>query len=581
MSKRPTSPDERVLPHNLDAEKAVLAACLINNALYVQARAIVEPSHFFRDAHATIFAAIGDVLEGRHSVADPVTLSEHLRRAGTLDTVGGPAYISGLLDGRAKSANVEHYAQIVRGQWILRGMIAVGTSLVSGAYEGADIDALVRQADSSLAAAQAHIAPRSIRERVFRNLGDQRYAIDFLPAGITLEVDRLRRERNELVGELSVKLAGALPDAVTIDGILSAGDFNFSSTAARTTRAKLLKDRGGNSVDWFGLLEEFCVKVMRAEREGAPAIILADQEPPDESTEAWQFEGFPVLQRLPMVLYADSGGGKSLFAMWIAGQLAKLLEAEGKTVIYADWELDIREHRKRFGRLFPMMPKSLLYVRCERSLKHEVDRLHRLMLSHQAAYIICDSIGFALDGGAETHEAATEYFRALRRLPIGSLNLAHIPKQYDDGREAQIFGSTFFRAGGRSIYFLEKVKAQSSKEVKMGLFHKKTNIGELNKPQGFRFKFHANRTTVDAFNVETEDELAAAMPLSDRIRLHLRDGAQQVKQLADSLGVQQDSIRKTLARNTKMFVKIGNRIALRATHEEDSDGRPTAAPELF
>lgn len=279
-----------------------------------------------------------------------------------------------------------------------------------------------------------------IKQRIFRDRGEQRYSLELLPAGVEFFVDRLRRERHELTGELIVSLQQPLPGARTVDGVLSAGDFNFSSVQARSTRAKLLAERANIAgVDWYGFLEEFCLKTIQAERSGKPAVVLADiplsaDDDPDEGQ--WLVDGFPVLKELPMVLFGDSGSGKSYFVLWLAGKLAQM----GVNVLYADWEFSEREHRKRLQRLFQPMPKGIFYVRCDTPLAHQADRLHKVIREHACQFLICDSIGFAGDGPAESQETAAKYFKALRQLRVGSLNIAHIPKQSDDGREASIFG---------------------------------------------------------------------------------------------------------------------------------------------
>ena len=323
-----------------------------------------------------------------------------------------------------------------------------------------------------------------IAERIFRERGDQRYSLELMPAGITIEVDRLRREHREMVGELTVSVNGSFPKARSVGGIISIADFNFSSAMARTTRAKLLAERSqAGSLDWYGFLEEFSLKVMDAERKGQPAIVLADEPDTPEAADTWEVDGFPILRDLPMVLFGSGSSGKSYFAMWLAGRLA----ARGIPVLYADWEFSIRDHRRRFGRLFQPMPPCLFYVRCDRPIKDEIERLTRLVRLHACQYIVCDSMVFALEGAAEGSEQAGIYFRALRQLRIGSLNLAHIAK--GDAEEETPFGSVFFSNGARSVWYSHRAQQSPFGLLRMGLYHRKTNVGEILKPRGFQFKF--------------------------------------------------------------------------------------------
>ena len=85
---------------------------------------------------------------------------------------------------------------------------------------------------------------------VFTGDGCDRYQLVFPHSGIQFEVDRLRRQRNELIGELTVRCD--LPGARAVNGCLTVGDFNFSSVRARSDRAKLA-DRSGEH-DGSGLV---------------------------------------------------------------------------------------------------------------------------------------------------------------------------------------------------------------------------------------------------------------------------------------------------------------------------------------
>ena len=113
---------DRTLPHNLEAEKCVLGAILINNHSFNQAAEVIDAQDFFRDAHRRIFEKMV-ALTDRSEPVDLVTLKNELARAGELDDVGGPAYIAALTDGVPRSANVEYYARIVKERSTLRRLI--------------------------------------------------------------------------------------------------------------------------------------------------------------------------------------------------------------------------------------------------------------------------------------------------------------------------------------------------------------------------------------------------------------------------------------------------------------------------
>jgi replicative DNA helicase len=140
----------RTLPHNLDAEKSVLGAILINNEAFNHAAELIDARDFFRDAHRRIFDRMVTLSE-RGDAIDFVTLKEELGRAGELEEVGGPAYIASLADGVPKSANIEYYARIVKEKSTLRSLIHSANRIIADAYEAEqEPDLLLDEAERAI-----------------------------------------------------------------------------------------------------------------------------------------------------------------------------------------------------------------------------------------------------------------------------------------------------------------------------------------------------------------------------------------------------------------------------------------------
>jgi replicative DNA helicase len=191
MPEVATAP-ERTLPHNLEAEKSVLGAVLIHNDAFNNAAELIDSRDFFRDAHRRIFDKMVALSE-RGDAIDLVTLKEELQRAGELDEVGGPAYIASLADGVPRSANVEHYARIVKEKATLRSLIHSANRIIAEAYQAEeDADQILDGAEKEIfAIAEGRISAgftplRDLVQSSFatiEKLQEQRNAITGVPSG--------------------------------------------------------------------------------------------------------------------------------------------------------------------------------------------------------------------------------------------------------------------------------------------------------------------------------------------------------------------------------------------------------------
>jgi replicative DNA helicase len=151
---------DRTLPHNLEAERSVLGAILLHNEAFNHAAEVIDAADFYRDAHRRIFDKMVRLSE-RGGAIDLVTLKEELGRSGELDEVGGPAYITALVDGVPRSMNVEHYARIIKEKATLRSLIFSANKILATAYEGEeDADVILDQAEHAIFA----IADDKIRD---------------------------------------------------------------------------------------------------------------------------------------------------------------------------------------------------------------------------------------------------------------------------------------------------------------------------------------------------------------------------------------------------------------------------------
>lgn len=394
-------------------------------------------------------------------------------------------------------------------------------------------------------------------ENQFEALGTDRYRLHIPAFLITIEVDRLRRERQELFGELAV-LSG-LPGARTTGGALSIADFNLSSARARQDRAKLLAQRSQTeTLDWVGVMEEFCQRVLAADRAGQPAVDLRTLQKP-AADDGLDIEGLSLLRRHPSIIFGDGGAAKSYLCLYLAGCLAK----KGTRTALFDWELAGEDHRDRLERLFGIEMPKVIYARCERPLVYEVDRLRRIARDEQIEFAIFDSVAFACDGPPEAAEVAGRYFRSVRELGGGSLHVAHINKS--DNADMKPFGSSFWHNGARATWYARA--SEPSTETAMltlGLFNRKSNLGPLRNPVGFQIEFSKDSTKFVRTDVRDRPDMAEAMSVRQRMAAVLRRGAFEPEALAAEIEAKKDTVTRIARKYKGQFIVLdGGKVGLR------------------
>jgi replicative DNA helicase len=143
---------DRVAPHDLTAERAVLGAVLLEPEMFDVAEAAgLRAVHFFRTAHRQVWESFARV-RGAGQPIDPLLVRADLAHAGTLEDVGGLVFLASLTDGVPRAMNVEGYARLVRQHAQRRDLIAVASQTVADAYDGGELDELLDRAESRLMA---------------------------------------------------------------------------------------------------------------------------------------------------------------------------------------------------------------------------------------------------------------------------------------------------------------------------------------------------------------------------------------------------------------------------------------------
>src|SRR5687767_9646876 len=128
---------ERALRHNVDAEKSVLGASLVNNENYYRILETLRAEDFYLDAHRVIYRQMAELIE-RSRAIDLITIQEELVRAAQLESAGGITYLASLLDGIPHLVNIEHYIEIIREKSLMRQLINAANKVMAECFDQAE-----------------------------------------------------------------------------------------------------------------------------------------------------------------------------------------------------------------------------------------------------------------------------------------------------------------------------------------------------------------------------------------------------------------------------------------------------------
>ena len=178
---------EKLLPQNIEAEGGVLGSIIIDPEAIVQVADFLMAEDFYRDAHRTIYEVILQLYE-QQQPADFITICDELESRGKLEGVGGPSYVTSLINQVPTSGNVEYYGRIVERTAILRRLIHAAGEIAATAYQESDADVALEKA-----------------EQLIFNISQRHAHADFSPLRDILsdymsKLDQLHERRGSIVG---------------------------------------------------------------------------------------------------------------------------------------------------------------------------------------------------------------------------------------------------------------------------------------------------------------------------------------------------------------------------------------------
>ena len=178
----------RPLPNNIEAEKSVLAACMLNPEAVDEIATRLVPENFFRPAHQLIFQGMLE-LNLRHIPIDQISLAERLAAEGQLEAVGGRAYLVELANNTLALTNWKSHTEIVKRTSVLRDLVYASTNINALAYDAPDdTNEVIEEAEKML----FDVTQKRVSSS-FQNITDLlTQAFD--------EIDELVNNRNHMAG---------------------------------------------------------------------------------------------------------------------------------------------------------------------------------------------------------------------------------------------------------------------------------------------------------------------------------------------------------------------------------------------
>ena len=141
MSTFPDLTLESGLPCNVDAERTVLGAILLDNEAFFDDSAELEPDDFSLDSHRRIYLRMTEILFGLSPGAtrvDIVTLAEELNRHREIEAVGGVAYLASLTEGLPRRPKIDEYVRILKDKSRLRRLMSICSATIAKAADQSD-----------------------------------------------------------------------------------------------------------------------------------------------------------------------------------------------------------------------------------------------------------------------------------------------------------------------------------------------------------------------------------------------------------------------------------------------------------
>ena len=296
------------------------------------------------------------------------------------------------------------------------------------------------------------------------------------------------------------------------------GELDLRGPRVKKDAGNYIREKAPSFTGWGDIIDTACDAAIDAFRAGEPLQDIHEgSRRQDISYTVW-----PMIEEFnPTIVFGMGGLGKSLLACYLGVRAALgpydeidprinyndlfndgLKVRKTFRVLYLDWEANFEEVKDRWYSIcdgLSVKPPGMKYQRMYNSFTKNLTMIRERVFANNIDMIVVDSALPAAGGEAEKSQATENFFNALRSLKKSSLIIAHQAKPQEGREQTKPFGSIYWWNEGRSIWQIESDSEPGTKELELGLFHRKVNNGPKQDPLGYKIQFLSRKDTGTEF----------------------------------------------------------------------------------
>jgi hypothetical protein len=329
---------------------------------------------------------------------------------------------------------------------------------------------------------------------------------DFDEFGILIKVDRFHESRHELSADVTIEADLEKHPNLMHPHVLLQRQ-NLSGGRAKQTLAKTLEERISLG-EWDGIVELFCTRSIRTYRQGAEMVKIGRLPKRKEVP----YLLYPVIRAdAPCIIYGTGGIGKSYVSLYFSllvqynMSVGRLVPRSGN-VLYLDWESGEEDLNDRLSALSKGLniEAEVNYRYCHQPLVDDIDTIAAMIARENIDMVVVDAKGAAVGGQINEAKETMQMFNALRSLRVTSVIIDHVSKESNSGP----IGSIYNFNEARNVWEMRASQTEGSDRTRIGLYHRKTNVGRRHEAFGLDFVFTDDENdNIDTVRV-TETDVA-------------------------------------------------------------------------